>query len=151
MTDETYRAWWRGTLSRNGTGRLDRGFAAAGPRAHAGLDGFVLRSDLLLARATDEGATPLARFERPMPVLPESLSLAKAFNEMLRARAQVVQVVDEYGVLAGILTMEDIIETLLGLEIVDEGDEAADMQDLARRLWRKRARAMGIDPDFPDL
>ena len=114
------------------------------------LDGFVLRADLLLARATGEGATPLAHFERPLPVLPESLSLAKAFNEILRARAQIVQVVDEYGVLAGILTLEDIIETLLGLEIVDEGDQAADMQELARRLWRERARAMGIDPDLPD-
>lgn len=115
------------------------------------IEGFVLRSDLLLARATGDGAKPLADFHRPLPVLPESLSLAKAFNEILRARSQIVQVVDEYGVLAGILTLEDIIETLLGLEIVDEGDEAVDMQELARRLWRKRARAMGIDPDFPEL
>ncbi len=113
------------------------------------LEGFVLRADLLLARAKNEDAASLADFERPLPVLPETLSLAKAFNEMLKMRAQIVQVVDEYGVLEGILTMEDVIETLLGLEIVDEGDKAVDMQEHARNLWRRRARAMGIDPDLP--
>lgn len=110
------------------------------------VDGFVLRSDLLLARANGRGAARIGEFERPMPVLPESLSLAQAFNDVLKVRAHIVQVVDEYGVLAGILTLEDIIETLLGLEIVDEGDETVDMQEHARRLWRRRAREMGIDP-----
>jgi CBS domain containing-hemolysin-like protein len=114
------------------------------------LESFVLRADLLLARAKGDGSAVLADFERPLPVLPESLSLAKAFNEVLKLRAHIVQVVDEYGVLAGLLTLEDIIETLLGLEIVDEGDKAVDMQEHARRLWRRRARAMGIDPDLPD-
>jgi CBS domain containing-hemolysin-like protein len=62
-------------------------------------------------------------------------------------RAHIVQIVDEYGSLAGILTLEDIIETMLGLEIVDEGDEAVDMQEHARRLWQRRAREMGLDID----
>jgi CBS domain containing-hemolysin-like protein len=44
----------------------------------------------------------------------------------------------------GILTLEDVLETLLGTEIVDEGDHAADMQELARRLWRKRAASLGL-------
>jgi CBS domain containing-hemolysin-like protein len=114
------------------------------------IDGFVLRSDLLLAHAKGEVDTPLAHFKRNLPVLPESLSLAQAFNRLLRARAHIVQVVDEYGCLAGILTLEDIIETLLGLEIVDEGDEAIDMQEHARHLWRRRAREMGLEMDEPD-
>jgi CBS domain containing-hemolysin-like protein len=114
------------------------------------VDGFALRSDLLLAHAKGEVDTLLAHYKRPMPVVPESLSLAQAFNRILRVRAQIAQVVDEYGCLAGILTLEDIIETLLGLEIVDEGDEAVDMQEHARRLWRRRAREMGLKIDQPD-
>jgi len=114
------------------------------------VDGFVLRSDLLLAHARGEVDAPLAHFKRSLPVLPESLSLAQAFNRLLRVRAHIVQVVDEYGCLAGILTLEDIIETLLGLEIVDEGDAAVDMQEHARRLWRRRAREMGLEIDRPD-
>ena len=110
------------------------------------LGGFVLRADLLLAQARGQCETPLAEFERPMPVLPESLSLAQAFRDVLRHRSHIAQIVDEYGVLEGILTLEDIIETLLGLEIVDEGDKAVDMQEHARKLWRRRAEKMGIEP-----
>ena len=109
------------------------------------LDGFVLRSDLLLAQANGKGGMTLEQFKRNLPVLPDSLTLAKAFDRILRERSHIVQIVDEYGCLAGILTLEDIIETLLGLEIVDEGDKAVDMQEYARHKWRERARRMGLD------
>jgi len=111
------------------------------------IEGFVLRSDLLLAQANGHTNDRLKSFQREMPILPSSLTLAQAFNEVLRVRAHIVQVVDEFGSLAGILTLEDIIETLLGLEIIDEGDAAEDMQEYARRLWRRRAREMGLDFD----
>ena len=114
------------------------------------IEGFVLRSDLLLARANGETTLTLDAFRRRMPVLPESLSLARAFNDVLRVRAHIAQVVDEFGTPAGILTLEDIIETLLGLEIVDEGDTAEDMQELARVLWQRRAREMGVDTEEPE-
>ena len=111
------------------------------------IEGFVLRSDLLLAQANSHTNDSLKSFERKMPILPSSQTLAQAFNEVLRVRAHIVQVVDEFGSLAGILTLEDIIETLLGLEIVDEGDAAENMQEYARRLWKRRAREMGLDFD----
>jgi len=109
------------------------------------VEGFVLRGDLLLAQANGQSNESLASFKREIPILPKSLTLAQAFNEVLRVRAHIVQVVDEFGSPVGILTLEDIIETLLGLEIVDEGDAVVDMQEQARRLWRRRARNGWLD------
>jgi CBS domain containing-hemolysin-like protein len=109
------------------------------------VEGFVLRSDLLLAQANGRFNESLESFKREIPILPKSLTLARAFNEVLRVRAHIVLVVDEFGSPAGILTLEDIIEALLGLEIVDEGDETVDTQEHARRLWRRRARNLWMD------
>jgi CBS domain containing-hemolysin-like protein len=107
----------------------------------------VLRSDLLLAQARGNTDSRLSTYRRQMSALPATTSLARAFDRFLRQRAHIMMVVDEYGTLKGILTLEDILETLLGLEIVDEGDATVDMQALARRLWKKRAGAMGITID----
>jgi CBS domain containing-hemolysin-like protein len=108
------------------------------------INGFVLRGDLLLAQARGESAKTLDDFRREMPVLPDSTSLANAFTLLLRLTSHIAIVVDEYGDLQGILTLEDIFETLLGLEIVDEGDETVNMQELARDRWNQRARKMGF-------
>jgi CBS domain containing-hemolysin-like protein len=107
--------------------------------------GFVLRNDLLLAQARGEVDSCLADYRRDLMALLETMSLSHAFDELMRRRAHLALVVDEYGGLEGIVTMEDILETLLGTEIVDESDREIDMQALARTLWRKRAREMGMD------
>lgn len=107
--------------------------------------GFVLRSDLLLAQARGNSDNPLTNYVRPMSTLLDSMSLSQAFDELMRERSHIVLVVDEYGGVAGILTLEDVIETLLGLEIVDEGDKTEDMRKLAQRLRRKRLKEMGVD------
>ena len=109
------------------------------------LNGFVLRSDLLLAQARGNTDTPLANYRRELHALPASISPSRAFNALLEKRAHLMIIVDEYGTTIGLVTLEDILETLLGLEIVDESDQAEDMQAHARRLWRKRAREMGLD------
>jgi len=108
------------------------------------IQGFVLRSDLLLAQARGESIRTLDSFRRELPVLPDSASLARAFTLLLRQTSHLAMVVDEYGDLQGILTLEDIFETLLGLEIIDEGDEAVDMQQLARDRWKRRAEKIGF-------
>lgn len=109
--------------------------------------GFVLRTDLLLAQARGNIDKTLNNYRRDIGALLNTLSLASAFEELLRRRAQIMLVVDEYGSPQGILTLEDVLETLLGFEIVDEGDKTADMRKLARNLWKRRARELGLDPD----
>jgi len=108
------------------------------------ISGFVLRGDLLLAQARGESVRTLDGFRRDVPVLPDSVSLADAFMLLIRQTSHIAIVVDEYGDLQGILTLEDIFETLLGLEIVDEGDEIVNMQELARDRWKRRAEEMGF-------
>ncbi|WP_018691694.1 CNNM domain-containing protein [Algicola sagamiensis] len=107
--------------------------------------GFVLRSDLLLAQARGNTDNILKNYARSIPSLLATMKLSQAFNEFLRMRAHIILVVNEHGSAQGVLTFEDLIETLLGLEIVDESDKDIDMQKLARRLWKKRAKEMGLD------
>ncbi len=108
------------------------------------INGFVLRSDLLLAKAQGQEDLPLKEFHRDLPAIIENTTVYQAFEELTRADSHIMMVVNEYGDIEGILTLEDIFETLLGLEIVDESDRIADMQKLARERWKKKARQMGL-------
>jgi CBS domain containing-hemolysin-like protein len=109
--------------------------------------GFVLRSDLLLAQARGNSDKQLKSYSRPLPALLANMSLARAFDEFMRQRTHIMLVVDEYGGVKGLLTLEDLLETLLGLEIIDEGDKDVDMQQLARKLWKRRAKEMNLKVD----
>jgi CBS domain containing-hemolysin-like protein len=106
--------------------------------------GFVLKDDLLLAQARNNTDSTLETYRRDLHALSDKTSLSDAFNEVLHQRAHIMVILDEYGGMEGIITMEDILETLLGLEIMDESDKIADMQHYARLMWKKRAQAMGI-------
>jgi CBS domain containing-hemolysin-like protein len=108
------------------------------------LTGFVLKDDLLLAQARDNTDNTLKTYRRNLLTLSDKTSLSDAFDEVLHQRAHIMVIIDEYGGMEGIITMEDILETLLGLEIMDESDKTADMQQYARRMWKKRAQEMGI-------
>jgi CBS domain containing-hemolysin-like protein len=83
-------------------------------------------------------------------VVPGDLSLRGLFERLMEERVYLALVVDEYGGTSGIVTMEDLLETLLGLEIVDEEDPAHDMQELARKQWARRAKRQGIIQDTED-
>ena len=106
--------------------------------------GYVLKDDLLLRAARGETDVPLLALKRDFLVVPEGLPLPQLFERLLDRGEHIALVVDEYGGVAGIVTMEDVVETLLGLEIVDEADADRDMQVLARERWRQRARALGL-------
>ena len=107
--------------------------------------GFVLRSDLLLAQARGNTRVYLSNYLRDMPALLEDMTLSHAMKEMLRDKSQMVLIVNEYGTVRGILTLEDILETLIGREIVDEGDKDIDMQKLAKRLWKAKVKKYDIE------
>jgi len=114
------------------------------------LTGFVLKDDLLLAQARSNTDNTLLTYRRELPALLDTTSLSDAFEEVLHKRAHIMMIVDEYGGMEGIITLEDILETLLGLEIMDESDKTADMQAYARRLWKRRAKDMGLSVPVED-
>ncbi|WP_020676168.1 CNNM domain-containing protein [Geopsychrobacter electrodiphilus] len=109
--------------------------------------GFVLRSDLLLAKARNQLDRPVSDFSRDLPQALEQTDLSNAFDRFLKERVHIMLIKDEHGGVSGILTLEDVLETLLGLEIIDEFDANEDMQVFARKLWEQRARQMGLDID----
>jgi CBS domain containing-hemolysin-like protein len=111
------------------------------------ITGYVLKSDLLLAQARDEFDRPIGEFKREVMTLRDDISASAAYDRLTRSKSHIAVLVDEYGSLRGLVTMEDVVETLLGLEIIDEADTAEDMQSLARERWRDRMTAMGLDPD----
>jgi len=115
------------------------------------VSGYVLKSDLLLAQAHDEFDRTIGEFQRDLMTLRDDMSASAAFDRLTRSKGHLSMVVDEFGTLRGLVTMEDVVETLLGLEITDEVDTVEDMQILARQRWRDRMAAMGLDPDsIPD-
>lgn len=100
--------------------------------------GFVLKSDLLLAHAEGHTEKQLRDYQRPLHAVVNASSLLAAMQEFIEQNLQIALVVNEYGETRGILTLEDILESLLGAEIVDESDKVNDLQQLARRLAKSR-------------
>jgi CBS domain containing-hemolysin-like protein len=72
------------------------------------------------------------------------------FERFLKDRQHIAIVVNEHGATDGLVTLEDLIETLMGMEIMDETDDVEDMRALARKQWKERAKAMGLDVDIFD-
>lgn len=115
------------------------------------ITGFVLKHDILLAAAQDQFDLKLIELKREMPGMPVQTKLTDAFQILVANRYHVAAALDEYGGLSGLVTMEDVVETLLGLEIVDEVDTREDMQEFARNLWKNRAQKMGIEINEPEI
>tara|TARA_B100001248_G_scaffold261923_1_gene255015 strand:+ start:42752 stop:43825 length:1074 start_codon:yes stop_codon:yes gene_type:complete len=101
--------------------------------------GFVRRKDLLNAKAKDKDSLIIETLAEKAPFIPETVTAADALQQLLKAHQQFAVVVDEFGSVAGVLTMEDIMEHILGKEIFEKGDIAVDMREFAR-LKKKRAQ-----------
>lgn len=113
------------------------------------ITGFVLKDDIHARMLQGGGAETVKSLRREIMITTENSSVPDLFNRFLEEREHIALVLDGYEGFTGIVTMEDVIETLLGLEIVDELDREDDMQVLARRNWEKRAKTLGLIPgDF---
>jgi len=108
------------------------------------ITGFILKTDLYEKVSEGKGQELLNTIKREILIVPETATLKMLLQNLIEKQEHIAVVVDEYGGLAGVVTMEDVIETLLGIEIVDEIDAIEDMQKLAREKWAARAKKMGI-------
>ena len=106
--------------------------------------GFILKDELLEGMLENRGDKPLSTIRKAILVVPRSKPLPELFERLTTEHAHISLVVDEYGSVDGIVTMEDVVETLLGLEIVDETDAVSDLQQLARERWKDRAKRAGL-------
>jgi len=116
------------------------------------ITGFVLKDDILEEMIENHGQKRLSDLKRELSVVGDDKPIPELFETFIKQRNHIALVVDTFGNTIGIVTMEDIIETLLGLEIMDESDTIEDMQAQARKNWERRAKRMGIqllnnDPD----
>jgi CBS domain containing-hemolysin-like protein len=107
------------------------------------VDGFVLARDLLLAALRGEGGRPVSELARELPRVPEEIDLDTLFDLLLDREAHIALVEDAYGGTAGLVTMEDVLETLLGTELVDEHDEEVDLRKVALLRARERSARAG--------
>ncbi len=102
------------------------------------ITGYILRMDALQLMAEDKYDCTLAEIKREVSSFPEETTIDRIWDEMLRSKEQIAIIINNYGSFQGLISMEDIIETVLGDEIVDERDEVVDMQQLALDKWQER-------------
>ncbi|MCB2221527.1 MAG: hemolysin family protein [Bacteroidetes bacterium] len=116
------------------------------------ITGYVLKNDVFEKMANDEFDVRLKNIKRPILVAYEHLNVYQLFEQLLEKKEHIALIVDEYGGVEGIATLEDIFETMIGLEITDETDYQTDLQRLARERWKARASKLKIkyDADEPD-
>lgn len=108
------------------------------------IDGFVLKDNILEELVNENGDITLSEIKREILITERNTPIPKLFDVLIAQREHIALVVDEYGSVSGLVTMEDVIETLLGLEIMDESDNVADLQELARKNWEIRAQRAGV-------
>lgn len=115
------------------------------------ITGFFLKDELLEAIINKKGKQTLDTIKREILVTNRNKPIPELFEKFVQKREHISLVVDEYGSVSGLVTSEDVIETLLGLEIMDESDNVEDLQVLARKNWESRAKRLGIIEEENEL
>jgi len=108
------------------------------------ISGYVLKDKIMGAIIHGKGQDSLDSIKRELLVTDRNLPIPELFEKLIEQREHIALVVDEYGSVSGLVSQEDVIETLLGLEIMDESDNVADLQQLARKSWENRAKKLGL-------
>jgi CBS domain containing-hemolysin-like protein len=93
--------------------------------------------DLVSVKSHSNPTAPIKNLAKPISFVPETTNSLALLTRFLKNRRHIAIVVDEYGGVAGLVTLEDLIETLLGDEIVDETDKVVDLQERARQIKRQ--------------
>ena len=114
------------------------------------ITGYVLRHTILERLSEDKFDMRLADIVRPILSFQEDESVSVIWERLLEEKEQISVIIDEYGCLRGIVTMEDVIETMLGTEIVDESDTVTDMQEYAREQWKEQQRENDLSPTLSE-
>jgi len=109
------------------------------------IESYVLKDDILIAAYKGKDSEPLKTFSRPIMAVADDLPIPTLLNKLLEKNEHIALVVGDFGGTAGLVTQEDVIETLLGLEIMDETDDTTDMQAVARKIREARAKRGGIE------
>ncbi|WP_261816206.1 CNNM domain-containing protein [Vibrio gallicus] len=112
--------------------------------------GFVHRLELFKLQQQGQGEAQLGAIMRPIHVFLNNIILPNAFDNMLKKRLQLSLIVDEYGTIQGLVTLEDVFEFLLGEEIVDEADTSNDMQELAYQRWESWKKKHNVIENIDD-
>ncbi len=114
------------------------------------ITGFFLKDDLLLSLVEGKGDELLSSIKREIIITSRDMSIPTLFETLIEKREHLALVVDEFGSVSGLVTQEDVIETLLGFEIMDESDSIENLQSLARKRWEQRAKKLGLLDDKVD-
>ncbi len=106
------------------------------------IKGYVLRQDVLSAASGEQSNVQIGQIARPLHAVPETMTVSRVLRELTKRQEHIFLVIDEYGGTAGIVTLEDALESLLGTEITDETDLVTDLRKLAEKRHARRFKKL---------